>query len=706
MEKNRSPGAGGDRGQGAKQIQQRHFTPYFNTDNIPAELKALPLWSPWRAVWIEDKQKYAKRPVSWRNPEIPVSTTKPDRWASFDKALNAFEAESLISDNAHGIGVMMQPGAIGIDIDNALDANGKIKPAVLTILDALPATYCEMSPSGKGLRAFVFGDYLRDWQAELEDGVKVEVYAGNAKGERKPGGRYLTVTGNVYDEPRPVATADAGTVKALDALHAKYGSRANKPPVKQAEMPDVLNADDLPGVYSLGISEAAKAFLVDGDHDGDRSGMLFRSACELCAVGLTDQEVFSILRHSAHAWEVALNHRGQDDDRAAVYLWVEMALKARSRAVSKVASADEFEELGPLDDDVVDDQAANSGLDASISFIDLSRLNEPPAPRRWVLDQWLTRGSLTILFGAGGHGKSLLSQQLATCIVNGVEFLGIATTKGAVVGLFCEDEADELARRQYAINALFMFDDAAEVTKGLYLDARPGKFNTLATFDAKRLLKPTQLLKSLDKSCTEIKPVLVILDNIAQMFAGGENVRHEVTQFCNALANIAKKHDAAVLLLGHVAKGEDSEYSGSTAWDAAVRARLLLARQPDGTTMLSKAKANYSDREALRMQYVNGVFELIPTGAAMLEADVNRVKDEILEALAYYTTLKASTSHLQTARNFIIRKMIADERLTVPELAAKRVLEEMITDGVLLMDEPLGWQDKSRHEVTGLKVAV
>lgn len=73
--------------------------------------------------------------------------------------------------------------------------------------------------------------------------------------------------------------------------------------------------------------------------------------------------------------------------------------------------------------------------------------------REWIVQDWLPTGYVTALYGDGGTGKSLLVQQLMTSCATGVPWLGLATARCKALGLFCEDDEDELHRRQDAINA-------------------------------------------------------------------------------------------------------------------------------------------------------------------------------------------------------------------------------------------------------------
>ncbi len=72
--------------------------------------------------------------------------------------------------------------------------------------------------------------------------------------------------------------------------------------------------------------------------------------------------------------------------------------------------------------------------------------------RRWLVRDWIPQGQVTLLGGDGGVGKSLLAQQLMTALALGRDWLGLPVMPRKVFGLFCEDDEDELHRRQELIN--------------------------------------------------------------------------------------------------------------------------------------------------------------------------------------------------------------------------------------------------------------
>ena len=221
-----------------------------------------------------------------------------------------------------------------------------------------------------------------------------------------------------------------------------------------------------------------------------------------------------------------------------------------------------------------------------------------PPPRRYIVDEWLIRGTGALLVGEDGIGKSLLAQQLATCVAAGKPFLGLKTEQVSALYISCEDDEEELWRRQRAINAAI----------GLPLDAAPAGLSSLVghldvdlgAFDDKHRFKVSRVYNAIVETARTRGTGLIILDNVSHFFTGNEIVRREVASFCAAVDRMAKQTDAAVLFLAHPNKS-GAEYSGSTGWSAHVRQRWFLDRPDvDGvaldrdTRILRKSKANYS----------------------------------------------------------------------------------------------------------------
>jgi RecA-family ATPase len=259
----------------------------------------------------------------------------------------------------------------------------------------------------------------------------------------------------------------------------------------------------------------------------------------------------------------------------------------------------------PLDDidfDLAADEARRAlsercGNDWELPLIDTTQwVGKTPPPRRYIVDGWLARSTGAGLFGDAGVGKSLIAQQLVTCAENGVPFLGLPVTKCRSLYLTCEDDTLSLWQRQRAINRSLGVDlDFAPMLSTLVgcVEADLGAFNDAGRFVAGKLFHAIMAVAKRDNIG------LIVLDNIAHLFPGNEIVRRQVVAFLACIDQLAIECDAAVLLLGHPAKTEGSEYSGSTGWSAHVRQRWFLGHDDesngdDDARILRKSKANLS----------------------------------------------------------------------------------------------------------------
>lgn len=246
-------------------------------------------------------------------------------------------------------------------------------------------------------------------------------------------------------------------------------------------------------------------------------------------------------------------------------------------------------------------------------WLDLST-RKPPV-RTWRISHWLTSGP-TLLAGRGGIGKTLIAQTIATALALGKRFLDDVHSAETVLFWACEDDHDELWRRQVCINKYFEVD-MEDLEGRLIIEPRIGLDNTLFT-TSYGAPSWTSLRDELRAQVGDYKSGVVFLDNIGQTFGGKENDRHHVTTFCNGLSGIGDG-STSIVLMGHPAKASDSEFSGSTAWENAVRMRWLMGAtlpeqeetdEPEDPNVryLCKRKTNYTVKDWLKLKYSDGVF--------------------------------------------------------------------------------------------------
>lgn len=138
--------------------------------------------------WCEVNRngKPAKIPI---NPQTGNAAEADDRatWSTLAEAVAFYRAQSK---RLQGVGRMFDPadGIMGVDFDDCLDDHGNVIPSHYAA-EWLPQlnSYCEVSPSGRGVKVWVKAQLDLDGRTGRRDAVQgVEIYR-----ER----RYFTLTG-------------------------------------------------------------------------------------------------------------------------------------------------------------------------------------------------------------------------------------------------------------------------------------------------------------------------------------------------------------------------------------------------------------------------------------------------------------------------------------------------------------------------------
>lgn len=302
--------------------------------------------------------------------------------------------------------------------------------------------------------------------------------------------------------------------------------------------------------------------------------------------------------------------------------------------------------------------------------IDWSILQGEPPPRSWWIQDWLGPDP-TLVAGAGGIGKTTLMQTLGTGLATGFPYLGASARDLQVLIWLCEDGRDDVWRRQVAINRHFGVD--MDDLGSLHVVPRRGEENTLLQlmYGVPTL---TPAFTDLYDQVNDLKIDVLILDNLAQIFGGNESDRHHATVFVNALAGIVRGRPFAPILLGHTARAQGSEFSGSAAWENACRMRWYLGstlpdQKPDtddenlDVVYLCRRKANYTGKDWRRLQFRNGV--LVPEDPAIVGPSYSQAhRDEAAEELVIAGMRKLAEMGIQptdgkTSPDYLPSQLIA-----------------------------------------------
>lgn len=330
-------------------------------------------------------------------------------------------------------------------------------------------------------------------------------------------------------------------------------------------------------------------------------------------------------------------------------------------------------------------------------------------PRRWLVDGLIPVGDAVLCYGDGGTGKSLLALQLLVATVLGRDWLGLPVRRGKAIGVFCEDDADELHRRLAGILKHYGADFAD--LEGLRLVPRVGMPNDLMVWEDFKPGEETHFYTQLMNLAIDSGAQLVVLDSLHDFFGGNENSRPVTRRFMASLRTIATELDGNVLVNAHPSRAGMSSGtgdSGNTAWSNSTRCRLYLDRPRDeeadeNERVLRTMKSNYGTRGAIRLRWADGVLERIaePTGTVAIIERQN-AQGAFLVALRALTKQGRATSHAKNAAAYAPRIMVGMAevgKLTKRDL--ERAMAELFAAGKIIANARIGTKE-NRHPLVGI----
>ena len=443
---------------------------------------------------------------------------------------------------------------------------------------------------------------------------------------------------------------DLGTVtpdELQDFLHAsaaildKYGPLKGRVSEVRTTPPPALNLKELDG--EIAEIETALAYLPNDDEHYDDWVQTLHAI-----KGALGDDGYDL----AHRWSKRSDkYDAAETDRA----WCSIKAVKHIGAGSIYHWASEYgfnlrdvrEPQHPGPADVQSDQPIQNKQPSPL--LRASDIRGPLPQREWLLDQWFPEKAVSVLFGQGGVGKTLLVHQLANCVATGAPFMGIETKTMPVLMVLCEDDALEISRRQLSINEWLQVNEITDSgPSNLLIWPRVGETNILVTWPAQGEDKPGEFYSQLCEQVQAVKAeqdaeeILLVIDTAADTFGGNENIRREVNTFIKTyLGSFCTKYDATVLMLAHPSMSgmaSGTGMSGSTAWENSVRARAYFSRSDtdDDVRILSRKKSNYSqsgDSTDMTLLWDQGVYQL-PSSPGQMDRIQNRaLKNKIIAAI-------------------------------------------------------------------------
>ncbi|WP_294289097.1 AAA family ATPase [uncultured Sphingomonas sp.] len=449
---------------------------------------------------------------------------------------------------------------------------------------------------------------------------------------------------------------------------------------------------------------------IDKPAGSDRSSDAYWAAYMMLRDGFSEAQVMGVLMNPANA--VAAHCIESDDpERAAT-----RALSAAKKN-QRERGAEEAGEAG------AGSRAADSGAGAPgtaggreaqpLALTDAGTREGKAVPDQpWVIRKLIPDRQVTLFTARGGGGKSHISFFMAGAVALGLPAFGFATTRGPAIYLTCEDDKDENDRRLIGVAnglnvSLGQFSDSLAYAS--LVDRRDKGIARLDQNTNKLHIEP--LFHELRATLLSRRPKLVILDNVAHLFEGNENIRAHVAAFLGLLNSLALEADCAIVLIGHPNKAGDS-FSGSTAFQNQVRSHIHLEVDEDDPDRrkLTLAKANYARlEEPVILRWHRGAFRHendVPDDDPSRFSALHQRQDELfLACLAKMTEQQLPASHSPNAGNYapkVFATMPEARGLKPDELAkvmARLTGRGLIEVGELDFDRP----GSAGHKARGLR---
>jgi archaellum biogenesis ATPase FlaH len=201
----------------------------------------------------------------------------------------------------------------------------------------------------------------------------------------------------------------------------------------------------------------------------------------------------------------------------------------------------------------------------------------------FLVDNMIPFAKITGLGGEDGTGKSRLLLQLAVGVCSTAVWvgLGIPVATGPVIFYTVEETPRDMRSRLMKLARALGIDVCLD---NLHIIAMGAEETAVLGAEDRGQVKKTKLFGKLAREIGRIKPVLIAIDPLAEVFDGDEIKRNLVKKFVGLLRPIVADRRTAIVMSYHpslTGLTNRTGSSGSTGWRAAYRGNIWIEKDAD-----------------------------------------------------------------------------------------------------------------------------
>ena len=187
----------------------------------------------------------------------------------------------------------------------------------------------------------------------------------------------------------------------------------------------------------------------------------------------------------------------------------------------------------------------------------------------WLIKGILERGSMNLLFGESGAGKSLFAMDWAFCAANGENWHG-HKVKEELKTLYILGEGFRGASMRFKA----LSQKYGLTPKNIRLSRR--SINLLDNKEADEIIKVVTEL--------DFIPDIIIIDTLHRNMVGDENSSEDMAMYFKSIELLARRLNSAIVTVHHSGHGDKGRSRGSSSIKAAMDAEFCVTKNGDGIT--------------------------------------------------------------------------------------------------------------------------